>query len=238
MAIGIQPLIGVESLPTMCYIVSMPSKHVIRHFEEEGIYHVFNRGVEKRDIFLDEQDYQIFLYYLYIYVVPLERVLIKHPHMPIRLRGKNLSSEVEILAYCLMPNHFHLLIKQKSFDGVSKLLKQLTNAYAGYFNKKYDRVGGLFQGRFKAVPVETNEQLLHTSRYIHLNPLASDLTKDLQSYQWSSYLEYINKKDDLICSRETISFFFQTSKYTDFVMDQADYAKELESVKHLTLDGN
>lgn len=214
----------------------MPSKHVVRNFEEEGIYHVFNRGVEKRDIFLDEQDYRIFLYYLYIYVVPLDQVLIKHPHLPIRLCGKNLSPEIELFAYCLMPNHFHLLIKQKSFDGVSRLLKQLTNAYAKYFNDKYNRVGGLFQGRFKAVNIETNEQLLHTSRYIHLNPLASGLTKDLKTYQWSSYLEYINKKDDLICSKETILFFFPTSKYEDFVMDQADYAKELENIKHLTLD--
>ena len=233
---GIQPLLGVESLTTMCYIVYMPSKHVVRHFEEGGIYHVFNRGVEKRDIFLDEQDYRIFLYYLYIYVVPLERVLIKHPHMPIRLRSKNLSPEIEILAYCLMPNHFHLLVKQNSFDGVSKLLKQLTNAHARYFNKKYDRVGGLFQGRFKAVTIETNEQLLHTSRYIHLNPLVSDLTKDLKTYQWSSYLEYLNKKNDLICSKETISFFIPSGKYEDFVTDQADYAKELENIKHLAID--
>lgn len=214
----------------------MPSKHVIRNFEEEGVYHVFNRGVEKRDIFMDDIDYQIFLYYLFIYVVPLEQVLIKHPHLPIRLRGKNLSEEVEILAFCLMPNHFHLLIKQKNYDGVSRLLKQLTNAYARYFNDKYKRVGGLFQGRFRAVPIETNEQLLHTSRYIHLNPLIADITKDLKTYQWSSYPEYITKKDETICSKETISFFFPASKYKDFVMDHADYAKELESIKNLTID--
>lgn len=214
----------------------MPSKTVIRNFEEEGIYHVFNRGVEKRDIFLDEQDYKIFLYYLYIYVIPLEQVLIKHPHLPIRLHDKNLSSEVEIFAYCLMSNHFHLLVKQKNFNGVTRLLKQLTNAYARYFNNKYNRVGGLFQGRFRAVKVETNEQLLQVSRYIHLNPLEARIVNDLSSYTWSSFLEYINKKREGICSKETISFFFPTSKYEDFVMDQADYAKELESIKNLVLD--
>lgn len=214
----------------------MPSKHVIRNFEEDGMYHVYNRGVEKRDLFLDEQDHQLFLYYLLIYTVSLDKVLPIHPHVPARLQIKNLSSEIEVLAYCLMPNHFHLLIKQKRINGVSRLLKQLSNAYTKYFNNKYKRVGGLMQGRYKAVQVKTNEQLLHVSRYIHLNPLVSKLTDNLKNYQWSSYLDYIKKRDNQICTKDSILFFFTTVKYEEFVLDHADYAKELDAIKHLTME--
>ncbi|MEK6852378.1 MAG: transposase, partial [Nanoarchaeota archaeon] len=139
----------------------MPSRHVIRNFAEESIYHVFNRGVEKRKIFLDEQDYNMFLYYLFVYLSPMETVLEKYPRLPLRLYSSNLSREVELLSYCLMPNHFHFLIKQHSKDGISKLLKQITNAYTLYFNSKYERVGGLVQGRFKAVEIGKDELLIH-----------------------------------------------------------------------------
>lgn len=204
----------------------MPSKHVVRNFEEETVYHVFNIGVEKRDIFTAEGDYEMFLYYLFVYVVPLEKVLRIHPHLPRRLHAKNLSAEVEVLAYCLMPGHFHLMLKQKSVDGTSRLLKQLTNAYTQYFNNKYGRVGGLFQGRFKAVAIETNEQILNLSRYIHLHP--SD---------WSSYPDYIGKRDEGLCAKETISFFLPSFKYKEFVMDKEDYKREIGVIKDLLLDG-
>lgn len=215
----------------------MPSRHVIRHFEEDGIYHVFNRGVEKRNIFLDNQGYNIFLYYLFVYIVPLNEVLLRYPDLPIRLYKKNLSSEVDVLAYCLMPNHFHLLLQQKSIDGVSKLLKRLTNAYTLYFNNKYQRVGGLVQGRFKAVQMETDEQLLHVSRYIHLNPLAAEMTENLESYRWSSFPDYINNRNGKVCNKKVItSFFSSPGTYETFIMDQSDYAQKLEKLKHLSLD--
>src|SRR4030042_4414876 len=145
----------------------MPAKNVVRDFSENSFYHIFNRGVEKRDIFLDQQDHKIFIYYLTVYLYPLPKVLEVYPKLPIRLHNKNLSQEVEILSYCLMPNHFHLLLKQNTVNGISKLLKQLTNAYTFYFNQKYKRVGGLVQGRFKAVKILNDELLLHISRYIH-----------------------------------------------------------------------
>lgn len=133
----------------------MPSKYVVRNFSENSYYHVFNRGVEKRNIFLDEKDYRFFETYLSIYLNPLKRVLEKYPDLPLRLHNKNLSKEVKLMAYCLMPNHFHLLLKQKTKDGISKLLKQITNAYTLYFNQKNKRVGGLMQGRFKAAQISS-----------------------------------------------------------------------------------
>src|SRR3989344_7619419 len=153
----------------MWYIDLMPSKYRIRNFEENGYYHLFNRGVEKKKIFLDNQDYKIFLYYSFVYLKPLNDVLSTYPQLPIRLHSKNLSGEIDLISYCLMPNHFHLLLKQYTKTGFSKLAKQTTNAYTEYFNKKYKRTGSLMQGTFKSVKVNTDEQLVHLSRYIHLN---------------------------------------------------------------------
>ena len=214
----------------------MPSITVLRNFVENGYYHVFNRGVEKRNIFIDEQDYQVFSYYLFIYLHPLDKVLLKYPELPVRLYPRNLNSEVRLLAYCLMPNHFHLLLTQSSLDGISKLLKQLTNAYAFYFNKKYKRVGALLQGRFKAVTIETDNQLVHVSRYIHLNPLIAGLNQNLRDYPWSSYSTYLNSHETFCDSSQILSFFPSAKEYENFVLDQIDFAKELNIIKHLTLD--
>ncbi len=90
----------------------MPSKNVVRNFAPDNYYHVLNRGVEKRTLFLDKQDHLIFLYYLRVYLLPLEKLLLLYPKLPLRFYSKNLSEEVKIIAYCLMPNHFHLLLEQ------------------------------------------------------------------------------------------------------------------------------
>lgn len=214
----------------------MPSKYVVRNFTENSYHHVYNRGVEKRNIFLDEQDYRIFLYYLFIYLLPLKEVLSKYPDLPIRLYKTNLHGKVELLSYCLMPNHFHFLLKQTTVDGISRLLKQLTNAYTLYFNQKYKRVGGLMQGNFKSVEVVTDELLLHVSRYIHLNPVSSEIVASPEAYKWSSYQEY-SQNVKFICNTNLILHFFPTAEtYLNFINDQTDYARELEKIKHLTLE--
>ena len=229
--------LGVEPLKGVWYIFFMPAKYVVRDFSENSYYHVFNRGVEKRKIFLDEQDYNLFTYYLLIYLLPLDKVLEIYPKLPLRLHNKNLSGEVELLSYCLMPNHFHLLFKQKSKNGITKLLKQITNGYTLYFNNKYNRVGGLMQGRFKAVRIPTDEALLHVSRYIHLNPIASSFVVDLNDYEWSSYKDYIGKGDiTFVSTNQILSFFNSNESYKEFMQDQIEYAKELEKIKHLVID--
>lgn len=215
----------------------MPSKYVVRNFSENKIYHVFNRGVEKRKIFMDEQDYNMFLYYLFIYTASLEKILKKYPQLPFRLQGKNLYGEIEIISYCLMPNHIHLLLKQNNKDSISRLIKQLTNAYTLYFNQKYKRVGGLMQGRFKAVDVNRDDLLIHISRYIHLNPVVANLTKDAINYQWSSLQDYFDKLDGIILNKNTILSYFSSLKdYKNFILDQVDYARNLEMIKHLVIE--
>jgi len=144
---------------------------------------------------------------------------------------------VEIISYCLMPNHFHFLLQQKSDGGITEFLSKISNSYTKYFNTKNERVGPILQGEFKSVLVETNEQLLHLSRYIHLNPLVSYLTNNLESYTWSSYLEYIGQNKTSICAKEIILDQFKSAQdHKQFVLDQEEYGKELERIKHQTLD--
>src|SRR3989344_9039243 len=184
----------------------MPSKYVVRNFSEDSYYHVFNRGVEKRDIFLDDEDYTTLQSYLFKYLQPIEKIVEKYPDTPTRLYGKNLSEEVELVAYCLMPNHFHLLLKQRTKDGISKLLKQLTNAYTLYFNQKNNRVGALMQGPFRAAEIEEDNLFIHLVRYIHLNPSFAEATEgrpatDLANYKWSSYPDYLGQSAELPSSK-------------------------------------
>lgn len=146
---------------------------------------------------------------------------------------------VEIICFVLMPNHFHFLLKQLQDNGISTFTANFSNSYAKYFNTKHERVGPLFQGRFKAVHIQDDEQLIHVSRYIHLNPAVSSLVKieELESYLWSSYPEYLNLVNTNIADKSLIlSFFKSVNKYKKFVMDQFEYGKKLEQIKHLALE--
>lgn len=138
-----------------------------------------------------------------------------------------------------MPNHFHLLLRQIDDAGISKFMANFTNSYTKYFNMKNDRVGPLFQGLFKAVLIEDDEQLMHVSRYIHLNPASSFLVEPdfLESYEWSSYPDYLGLKNPEIIEKETVlNLFSNEEQYKQFVLDQAGYARTLETIKHHLLD--
>lgn len=214
----------------------MPSKYLVRDFIDGSIYHIFNRGVERRTIFQDDQDYHLFLYYMYIYVTPLERVLRRYHNLPLRLFNKNVAKQVDLLAYCLMPNHFHFLLRQKEKGGISQFMKQLSNAYTRYFNTKYRRGGVLFEGAFKSVHVPTDELLMHISRYIHLNPVVANLSQE-PAYTWSSYNEYIGEAPLKLCHTKTVlDLFPSVYAYKKFVHDQKDYAKKLQEIKYFTIE--
>lgn len=199
-------------------------------------YHVFNRGADKRDLFIQLRDYkrfkQTFCYYQFAGPKPKfsnfskARLASFKPIVDSKL--------VEIICFCLMPNHFHFLVRQLKEDGVSKFISQITNSYTKFFNTKYGRVGALLQGKFKAVLVETDEQLIHLSRYIHLNPIVSGFSKS-PDYPWSSYHEYLKGRE--ICQTEPIMSFFSSSrKYKEFLEDHIDYASSIEVMKHQIID--
>src|SRR3989304_848672 len=138
------------------------------------IYHIFNRGVEKREIFLDRLDYQRFINVTWYYTVPeVSKYSLSSStsgNTPRGWKTGGVRKKVEIICYCLMPNHYHFLLRQEETSGVSSFISLIQNSYTRYFNTKYKRIGPLFQGPFKAVRVETEEQLLHLSRYHNLNP--------------------------------------------------------------------
>lgn len=198
-------------------------------------YHVFNRGVEKREIFTNKREYVRFLESTAYYQKANPPTKFSRSTEDQR-KSKSDKKIVEIIAYCLMPNHFHLLLQQLQDNGISTFIRKLTNSYTRYFNTKNERIGPLFQGQFKAVRVESDEQLLHLTRYIHLNPLVGYVVKDLRNFEWSSYLIYINQGNNQICQKNAIEKLISLKGYEQFVLDQIDYAKQLDQIKHLLMN--
>ena len=208
-------------------------------------YHIYNRGVAKQPIFFSKRDYERFMLCLNFYrFQDLPSRLSKVLQLPYDLRKSLLDSiesnpkAVQIIAYCLMPNHFHLLIRQNVDHGISSYLRKISDSYTKYINTKSERVGPLFQGTFKAVHVSSDEQLMHLSRYIHLNPLVSFVVReeDFLNYSWSSLKNYLNKGSKLVDAEPISGYFSSPKKYLEFVMDRAEYGKELERIKHLVLE--
>lgn len=136
-----------------------------------------------------------------------------------------------------MPNHFHILLRQLRDDGVREFISKVSNSYTKYLNTKYGRSGPLLQGEFKAVSIETDEQLLHVSRYIHLNPFVAKLVNKHEDYNYSSYPIFTGLYTDNRCNPEPIlEMIGGTEKYKDFVTGHEDYARELSQLKHLMHD--
>jgi len=214
----------------------MPQKNSVKQYLKNGYYHVYNRGVEKRSIFLDTQDYQVFLRFLKEYLLPP-----KHPDL-IALQGlnprrtaKNYFADIELLCYCLMPNHFHLELRQKSDLGLQSFMKALLTNYSMYFNRKYNRVGHLFQGIYKASMIMEDPYLVHLSRYIHLNPNDSMArVEPLQEYRFSSYADYLGlRKTEWVNTTLILSIFNELNKNT---RDSVSYQKFVEDIPTSTTE--
>lgn len=214
------------ALSGQCPASSMPIKNTIKQYIEDGYYHIYNRGVEKRRIFEDDDDYKVFLRYLKIYLTPPEILRPQEPLLRFHLVNGNLSKEVSLISYCLMGNHFHLLLHQKTKNGISKLMQKLLTAYCGYFNRKYRRVGPLFASIFKAAHITTDEYLLHLSRYIHQNPQERDAS--LADYPWSSYTYFVGITPPPWLKPNLILEYFNNSKpslsYQNFVEETTDHS--------------
>ncbi len=199
----------------------MPSRNIVKEYAPASFYHAYNRGVEKRVIFNDEQDH---IYFLYL----LKRQLSTNRAVDSKGREfKNYYGELELVAFCLMPNHFHMLIYQNDNEvAISAFMQSLLVAYTGYFNRKYDRVGGLFQSCFKAVLISNDAYLLHISRYIHLNP------KNYEDHQYSSLPYYTNKWNADWVKPQKILDLFEGSDYVEFLKDHVGHRAMLKEIKH------
>lgn len=158
-----------------------------------GIYHVMLRGVNRKDIFEDEEDYAVFK-------KQLHRVVFYKDES-----GKSQPPRCVIYAYCLMTNHVHLLIRETE-EEISIVIKRITVSYALYYNNKYQYVGHFFQNRFRSETVNDDAYFITLLRYIHQNPVAAGITKLVENYRWSSWIEYENyhKDQQAICNIQPV----------------------------------
>jgi REP element-mobilizing transposase RayT len=151
---------------------------------ENAYFHVYNRGNRKESIFFDDEDYNFFL-------LRLKQNLYPEIARPRRMEVFPADS-FSLIAYCLMPNHFHLVIRQNREFTISQLLLKIATSYSKYFNKKYNKVGHVFQDQFKQKIIEDDAYLQWLSAYVHQNPCLDNLAQKPQEYRWSSYQEYLS----------------------------------------------
>lgn len=199
------------------------------------IYHVLNRGVDKRQIFLDDEDYLRFIHDLFefndeepasnnnYFFNKIKNTDLRSPYIPRPKREKR-TLIVKIFAFCLMPNHYHLMLSPIVKNGITKFMRKLNIGYAKYFNEKYERAGTLFERRYKSIPITRESHFIYLPTYIHLNPLDLKFPewrnkeiknykaamKFLESYRWSSFLDYIGKKNfPSVTQREFLNEFWK-----------------------------
>ena len=212
------------------------------------VYHVFNRTVSRELLFHSRREYTYFIrsFEYYHFCEPpirFSRYLETEKDtridwlISLYLTGKTL---VDIYAFCLMPNHFHFLLKQNTDGGISNFTRLLQNSYARYLNIKMARHGSLFQSPFKAVRVTKDAELLHVARYIHLNPLTSFVIKDfseLQGYEWSSYGDYVSEIGRrFIKSSPILDMYKDKTELIAFTKDNMDHKRDLDEIKHILID--
>ncbi|MBI4990568.1 transposase [Candidatus Gottesmanbacteria bacterium] len=213
----------------------------------EQIYHIYNRGVARQNIFKEARDYLRLVELLDYYRFKKPPLRFSHFKRLNSVQKKEFWDKfmeksqplVEILSFCFMPNHIHLLLKQVKEKGISIFMANTLNSFSRYFNTSHRRVGPLFQANFKAVRIESDEQLVHVNRYIHLNPVTSYLVefKKLGDYRWSSLPHFLGLcSTGFIASSYILSHFKSGEGYRKFLLDQVDYQRKLQEIKHLIFD--
>jgi putative transposase len=170
-------------------------------FQPDHYYHLYNRGNDRDPIFFERENYLHFL-----------RLVRRHL----------IEQTLDVLAYCLMPNHYHLLVRCKTGE-VSGAMQRLSMAYTKAMNRRYNRVGSLFQGQFQAIAVDRDEYLYHLTRYIHLNPVKAEIVAHLQDWEFSSYLEYAGLRNGTLPKLDVLKQQFATdAEYQMFLKSDHD----------------
>lgn len=224
-------------------------------FANNEYYHIYNRGVDKRNIFLDTNDHIRFLHDLYEFND--ENPAIQYSRLPkdVGDRVSNIEKKprkklVDIICFCQMPNHFHLILKQLVENGIPRFMHKLGTGYTNAFNLKVERTGALFQGTFKSVHIENETYLAHLSRYIHLNPVELKepywkkegiknwkiTNQFLKEYRWSSYIDYIGKNNfpSIINRKLLLDIFSNEKEYRKFIEEWL--AKNFTTIKDLIIE--
>ncbi len=210
-------------------------------FLADEYYHIYNRGNSKQKIFLNEEDYTHFIKLLFLCNSTKSIVC-----RDISSNAYDFDREetlVYIGAYCLMPNHFHLLIKEKTESGISRFIQKVSTAYSMYFNKKYKRTGGLFEGKFKSQHIGIDRYMKYMFSYIHLNPIkliepswkergiknTKNAHKYLNTYQYSSYIDYLDKnrlRSKILDKKEFPKYFPSKNSFEREIIDWLKYKEE------------
>jgi putative transposase len=209
-------------------------------------YHIYNRGVDKRDVFLDISDYERFLLSMNLLNDERDGLMLRwrdikraDPRVQL-LDFQELNSRknpaVEIISYCVNPNHYHFILKQLRDNGIKKFMQKLSTSYTNYFNVKYKRTGSLFQGRYKSVHINSNEYLLYLSAYVNKNNFIHGYSKD-DSWPYSSLAEYLRKRaSDFISISAVANQFDSVDEYKTFAEKNALYMKEKKELEKYLIE--
>lgn len=202
----------------------MPSRNTLKVDVPESYYHVYARGESQKDIFLEPSDYDYFIG-LFARYLSNKQVLSKegvpYPHY---------QESIELLAFCLPPNHFHLLIYQHEKGGMAKLMRSIMTSYSRYFNLKYKRTGSLFESRYKASRIDADNYLQHITRYIHLN------VRYWQRYPYSSYKHYMSSCPEWLQMKRVLDLFTDQEEYVTFHKDYEEHKALLDELKYELAD--
>jgi len=222
----------------------MPQRNVV--LAKNEVYHVYNRTIAKVPIFSTKQYLNKMLEIVEFYLYPQELRLSRLRTLPSETKRKYISHYrkraplVEIYSFAFMPNHYHFLLKQLGDNGIRRFISNAQNSFAKFFNLKNTRNGALFQNAFKAKRIENDEQFLHVSRYIHLNPVTSYMIefKDLSTHPYTSFPCYVsdNSKNLIVSCQTILELIVSKEKYIEFVADQVDYQRELALIKDLIIE--
>lgn len=205
-------------------------------------YHVISRSIAGFKIFNNDSEFQrmidllsVLKYknfnYKYSRFLELNSKLQSNIIQEIKESGEQL---IDLVAYCLMPTHVHLLLIQKTDDGIQDYLSRVLNSYSRHFNLIHKRIGPLWSGRFKGIAIDDDDQLMHITRYIHLNPVSAGLVTSLQEWRYSSLPEYLSNTEELCAWKNYL--VFKSAEYQKFVSDRIDYQKKLSSIKAHLID--
>lgn len=208
-------------------------------------YHIFNRSIAKYQIFNDAEDYSRMLDVLDLFRFTdfkqsysnFTKLTEKLQHDSKEDLKKSSNKLVEIIAFCLMPTHFHLILKQIANNGITAFMARAQNSYSRYFNQRYHRKGPLWEGHFNNVLIDTDELILHITRYLHLNAVTAKIVNQPEDWFYSSYHEYVDCKNARIrlCDFKEV-LEIEPRKYKRFVNNQIGYQRELSKIKHLLIE--
>ena len=193
---------------------NMPKRKV--QFLANHYAHIFNRGVNRGDIFFSPENYGYLL----------------------RLLHQNQKRyQISICAYCLLPNHYHFLLKSHQDDTLSPFMQSLFSAYTQAVNRQQNRQGPLFQSRFRAIPVDEERYFAHLACYIHANPVVGGLAGTDEDWPYSNYLDVIGKRSDTLKNTDLVPERFATgAEYQEFVQDYITYRREIEGLERYVME--